>query len=103
MRSRFDLHEKLVEILGSRNVYFKPPATAKMSYPCFVYKKHTLEAENADNSKYLVGQKYQVTIIYSDPDSQLPEKFFKEFRFCTTNTPTYVSDNLYHDVFTIYW
>ena len=52
MRSRLDLHEKLVEILGSRNVYFQPPATVKMQYPCIIYKRNVMDAAYANNSKY---------------------------------------------------
>lgn len=103
MHDRLSLHEKLVEILGSRNVYFQPPASVKLSYPCIVYKRHILDAEYADNSKFMKSQSYQITVIYSDPDSSLPENIFKALDFCSANTPTYVADNLYHDVFIVYW
>ena len=103
MRDRLELHEKLVAILGTRNVYYQPPVNVKLSYPCIVYKRNTMDAGYADNSKFVTGQRYQITIIYSDPDSALPENLFKALDFCSPNTPTYVSDNLYHDVFTVYW
>lgn len=103
MRDRLLLHEKLVGILGSRNVYFQPPVNIKLSYPCIVYKRNVIDAEYADNSKFMKSQSYQVTLIYSDPDSALPEKLFTSLDFCSANTPTYVTDNLYHDVFTVYW
>lgn len=103
MRDRLLLHEKLVGILGSRNVYFQPPVNIKLSYPCIVYKRNVIDAEYADNSKFMKSQSYQVTLIYSDPDSTLPEKLFTSLDFCSANTPTYVADNLYHDVFTVYW
>lgn len=103
MRSRLDLHEKLVEILGSRNVYFQPPATTKMQYPCIIYKRNVMDAAYANNSKYIKSQNYMITVVYKDPDSDLSERLFSSFDFCSPNTPTYVADNLYHDVFTIYW
>lgn len=103
MRSRLDLHEKLVDILGSRNVYFQPPATVKMQYPCIIYKRNVMDASYADNSKYSKSQNYMITVVYKDPDSDLSERLFSSFDFCSPNTPTYVADNLYHDVFTIYW
>ena len=103
MRSRLELHEKLVNVLGSRNVYFQPPASVKMQYPCIIYKKNVMDAMYANNSKYSRSQNYTVTVVYKDPDSDLSERLFSSFDFCSPNTPTYIADNLYHDVFTIYW
>ena len=103
MRSRVDLQTKLETILGSRNVYFQPPASAKIQYPCIIYKKNVMDAMYADNYKYGKSQNYTITVVYKDPDSDLPDKVFSSFDFCSPNTPTYVADNLYHDVFTIYW
>ena len=103
MRSRIDLQTKLETILGSRYVYFQPPPSVKMQYPCIIYKKNVMDAMYADNSKYGKSQNYTITVVYKDPDSDLPDKVFSSFDFCSPNTPTYVADNLYHDVFTIYW
>ena len=38
MRSQSSLHNILLN-LGITNVYFQPPATKKMEYPCILYKK----------------------------------------------------------------
>ena len=103
MRSRVDLQTKLETILGSRNVYCQPPASTKIQYPCIIYKKNVMDAMYADNCKYGKSQNYTITVVYKDPDSDLPDKVFSSFDFCSPNTPTYVADNLYHDVFTIYW
>lgn len=100
---RIDLQIKLESVLGFRNVYFQAPKSADMKYPCIVYKRHTLDAEYADNKKYLTGQSYLVTVIYKNPDDPTSKKLFESFDFCSSNTPTYVNDGLYHDVFTIYW
>ena len=39
MKTRYELHEFLCEILGSRNVYFQPPESVKMKYPAIVYER----------------------------------------------------------------
>ena len=35
---RNDLQKLLVEVLGSKNVYFQPPESVKMKYPAIVYQ-----------------------------------------------------------------
>lgn len=103
MRSREDLHTLLESIPGLAKVYFKPPSNVKLEFPCVIYKRHTMNANYADNTKFHHSQSYQITLIYKDPDSQLPRILYDTLEFCTPNTPTYVSDGLYHDVFTVYW
>ena len=100
-KTRANLHDLLVEILGSENVYFQPPESIKMRYPCIVYSLSDMEAENADNIKYLKIKKYMVTYVHVNPDSDIPDKLF-ELLHCVYNRH-YVSDNLNHDVFDLYW
>ena len=40
--TRDDLHQVLVRILGSNNVYYHPPVNLKISYPAIVYEKTQL-------------------------------------------------------------
>ena len=40
MDRRLQLHEELCSVLGSRNVYFQPPETIKLTYPCIIYSKY---------------------------------------------------------------
>ena len=103
MDQRLNLHNELVEILGTDYVYFQPPASRKLTYPCIIYHRKKLEYTPADNVKYTAGRSYKITAVYTDPDDDLPEKIFKHFRFCNQDTDTYVVDNLYHDIFTIYY
>ena len=37
MKTRLELDEELVKILGSKNVYFQPPESLKLNYPAIVY------------------------------------------------------------------
>ena len=52
MNRRLELHSKLVQLIGNNNVYFQPPASVKMSYPCVVYNIGNGEAKRADNQLY---------------------------------------------------
>ena len=71
---RLKLHEQLVEILGSRNVYFQPPANRKIEYPCIKYELANIGETFADNLLYWSKKRYRVTIIDTNPDSLIPDK-----------------------------
>lgn len=101
MASRLELHEVLCEILGSRNVYFQPPASVKMQYPAIVYSRSNIENTHADNTVYLQGWCYEIVVIDANPDSEYVEKISK-LPFCSFDRH-YTSDNLNHDVFTLYF
>lgn len=108
MKTRLDLHEKLLDILtelsirerdGSGHIYNQPSETVKMVYPAVVYSLSNMPIRHADNRPYKLGKQYAITAIDKDPDSLLPEKIanlpgVKFDRFFTAN-------NLNHWVFTI--
>lgn len=100
-KSREELHEILVDILGSRNVYFQPPESKKLTYPCIVYERSAIYTYKADNKKYLKNKQYNVTIITEDPDSETIDKMM-ELDYCRFNRH-FVSDNMNHDVFVVYY
>ena len=52
MNSRLKLHNILVEILGSGNVYFQPPESITLKYPCIIYGRVGIDAVHADNKLY---------------------------------------------------
>lgn len=102
MRPRLKLHEKLCDILGSRNVYFQPPETLKMHYPCIVYSRGNGDTQFADNSTYTFEMRYDVTLIDPDPDSALVSKIPEEFEKIVHDRH-YTANNLNHDVFRLYY
>ena len=101
MASRLDLHEILCSILGSRNVYFQPPESIKLEYDCIIYSRKNINNVFADNSVYRQHDLYEVIIIYEDPDSDIPRKL-SLLPMCSFDRH-YTSDNLNHDVFTLYY
>lgn len=102
MARRLQLHEKLCEILGTRNVYFQPPASVKLKYDAIVYKVSDRNDLKADDMRYRNYTAYEVTFIHRDPDSELPEELFSNFKYITHRN-SFPADNLHHDVFTIYY
>lgn len=101
MHRREELHEILCETLGSRNVYFQPPESIKMQYPAIVYSRDDIDNNFANNSVYMQSLAYSVIVIDSDPDSEAVDRVSKLPR-CQYDRH-YKSDNLNHDVFTIYY
>ena len=101
MGQRIDLHQILVNALGSNNVYFQPPETIKMKYPCIVYILDGIESEHAGNRPYLHRRKYSVTVIDKDPESEIPGRV-SDLQYSRYDRH-FVSDNLHHDVFTLYY
>lgn len=101
MASRLELHELLCEVLGSRHVFFQPPSSIKMVYPAIVYSRNEIDNVFADNSVYKQSWRYTVTVIDEDPDSEIVERMSKLPK-CKFDR-NFTSDNLNHDVFTIYY
>lgn len=99
VKRRLELHEILCEILGSRNVYFQPPASKKMEYPAIRYVRYNIENDPADNIPYKQSCFYQLTVIDADPDSEIVHKV-SQLPMCVFDRH-YAADNLNHDVFTI--
>ena len=99
MGSRLKLHEMLKTFIG--NVYFQPPASKLMDYPCVRYSLSKIDSTHADNKPYINQKKYQITVIDEDPDSELPDKF-SELPLCNFDR-FYTSDNLNHWVYNLYY
>lgn len=95
---RKQLHSVLCDILGSDYVYFQPPETVKMHYPCFVYERSGDNNILADNIPYLKYIEYEVEYVSQKPDSDIFTKIFSRFNWIRY-ARHYVADNLHHDVF----
>lgn len=100
-RPRVELQSLLETILGSRNVYFQPPESLKLRYPCIVYELSGMNNTHADNLKYRFLKQYTVTYVDEDPDSETPERILMLDK-CSFNR-SFPSDNLNHWAFTLYF
>ena len=101
MSSRLELQTKLEELLGSRNVYYQSPESVKMEYPAIVYSKEKIDTTNANNSSYLKRVRYSLIVISKKPDDPVIDKLL-EMPYCSYDRQ-YKSDNLNHDVLTLYY
>ena len=101
MGRRLDLHNLLIETLGSANVYFQPPPSNQIAYPCIVYSYVGNNTVFADDAPYSITKEYQVTVIDRNPDSVIPDNIAK-LKQCSLSR-TYVTDNLNHYVFSLFY
>ena len=99
MASRLELHTVLKTLV--ENVYFQPPETVKMMYPCIVYERSNADTKFADDRPYAYKKRYQVTVIDKNPDSLIPDQVAKLSQ-CVFNRH-FRADNLNHDVFVMYF
>lgn len=102
MGSRLDLQIELEEILGSREVYFQPPESRKLTYDCIIYSRSNIDTRNADNLHYTNNKRYEVTMIYRNPDSDLTDRILNHFQYSSFERH-FTNDNLNHDVVSIYY
>lgn len=98
---RLQLHECLCNVLGSRNVYFRPPSNG-IKYPCIIYDLEGDTTFPADNiSAYLKRNRWSVIVVDENPDSEIPDRL-QEVKYCRFDRP-YISDGLNHFVHTLYF
>lgn len=101
MGQRLQLQSLLETLLGSRNVYFQPPPTVRLQYPCIIYNRENIDTTFAANKPYQHTKRYQITVIDRDPDSiihqkvgDLPMSSYDRF---------FTADNLNHDVYNLFF
>lgn len=101
MPTRSELQTLLESLLGSSNVYFQPPSSVRIVYPCIVYERSDIKTTFADNGHYSDEKQYKITVIDEDPDSPIPEKILTLPK-CVFDRH-YITENLNHDVFTLFF
>jgi len=99
MASRLEFQALLQTILGTGNVYFQPPHTFSMVYPCIVYSLSDIDAKHADNNPYILTTEYSVIYISRRSDDIVPYDLAKvrSSKFSGSHS----ADGLNHTVFTI--
>lgn len=101
MAQRLELQAVLVNLLGSNNVYYQPPPSVKMQYPCIVYTRDNVDIAFADNKPYKNKTRYQIMIIDPNPDSEIHHKV-GELPMVSYDR-FYTADNLNHDVYHLFF
>ena len=83
------------------HVYFQPPESFKLQFPCIVYERRSGDTTYADNLPYRFEYCYTITVIDANPDSELPKKVAM-LPMCKMDR-CFTSDNLNHTTFIMYY
>jgi len=83
------------------NVYFQPPETIKLAFPCIIYKRDWALTNFAENLPYKIVKRYQVTVIDRNPDSDIPQAV-AELPMCIFDRHFTAAD-LNHDVYKLFF
>ena len=86
---------------GSENVYYQPPANLRMKYPCICYELAKIRNRDADGQVYRQTFHYTVTVIDTKPDSEMTAAMSLLSK--ASHDRNFISDNLYHDVFSVWY
>lgn len=98
-KPRTKLSEVLHRICGK--VYYQPPTGTEICYPCIIYELDRPDVKFADNTSYVVYDQYSIKYITRDPDDNTRYQFMM-IEHCSSESP-YISENLYHYPFRLYW
>lgn len=98
MDQRLKIQGKLETLCD--HVYFQPPESIRMKYPCIVYKSRGGDDNYADNDRYLTVDEWEAVVVDRDPDSRIPRAVLAAFRYSRRGQP-YTADNLHHFPITI--
>ena len=96
-----NLRDLLKSILGSNNVYFQPPPTIKIEYPCIIFERDADQATRADDKRYTSMYRYSILYIRRTHDTAVPEAIL-DLPLCSYDR-FYTADGLNHDAFSIYY
>lgn len=100
-RTRVKLDRILRATLGTSNVYFDPPESFKLKYPCIVYSHSATNEVFAENAVYYDMKRYTLIYITKSADDPMADTI-ERLNYCHLSRP-YTADGLYHYAYDIYF
>lgn len=101
-RSRKGLSPIFKEILDNPFVYYQSPGPNIVKYPCIVYELSDKRIDYANNFLYKDMNRYTVTLISKVPDNDEYIDQIVRLPYCSYDR-RFISENLYHDVFDLFY
>ena len=101
---RLYLHTLLETAFPGLDLYYRPPGNLKLTRPCIVYEPKAEEPSYSNNDAYVVGTRFQVTVLSDLPGYGNTRNIFglpNAGGVVISGNQTYVSSNIVHDVFTV--
>ena len=97
-----EIHSLLKENDYPDNVYYQPPSSVSIEYPCIRYSRSDIDGHYADDIRYISKDRYTLIVIDPNPDSQIPDILLKHFRMIKFDRQ-YTAENLNHFVLSLYY
>ena len=108
MASQPEWQDILQGIIGSHqpdpkreNVFYQPPASVELVYPCIIYTLDNIHTLRADNINYMITPTYEVKIITRNPNNPYLKKMLMDISTAKFHR-RFVNDGLYHDILSVY-
>lgn len=97
---RLYLHAQMVEAFPDLGIYYRPPGNTILRRPCILYESLKTDAAYANNTPYVVGTQFKVTLL-----SDIPGINKRPMRHLTgvvvEDDRSFVAEDVVNDVFTI--
>ena len=92
-----------LESTHTGKVYFQPPSNVHLEYPCWVVEREGIYLPKADDKAYLNRPSYKCMFMNrTEPDPEVIRSIPERYPLCQYRNH-YVTDNIHHDVFYIYY
>ena len=100
-RTRVQLDRLLRDTLGSNHVYFDPPESFKLKYPCIVYSLSGNTDIHAENERYRRMKRYNLIYITQNADDPMTD-ILDDLQYCRLVRP-YTASGLWHYAYEIFY
>ena len=98
---RLYLQSQLEAAFPELTVYYRPPGNLLLERPCVIYEPKSLEPSYSGNLTYVVGTRFQVTILSDLPGYADKRNVFNIPEVAVMSNSSYVSSDIVHDIFTV--
>lgn len=98
---RQELRELLLTTSGVKAVYYIQPPSKDMVFPCIVYALERVYSDLANNNRYGIRKKYEVTHITKNPLEDIEDELLA--LPYTSFENKFISDNMVHTKIGIYF
>ena len=100
-QTRVALDRILRTTLGTGNVYFDPPESFKLKYPCIMYSLEGNAEFHADDATYHRRKRYTMIYITQNADDPMAATL-ADLPYCRLSR-AYTADGLWHYAFELYY
>jgi len=98
---RLYLHAQLEEQFPDVGLYYMPPGNMILERPCLIYEPQRAEPSFANNSAYVVGLKYQLTLLSDLPGYPCVRKMYQMPAVIVTSSRTIVIEDIVNDIYSV--